>query len=170
MVLCVFEKERNYGIIILPLITEHLALEIVLMKGLQRGVQMNNKKSYLVHEYNGKGEYIRAIAFDSRIDLVLYIAGRKMSYDKNKLSMLDDDLMTIKAKDGTGFVEIEELPDSACRKEVEVDGKKYVSLDEYCLSSGHTKSEVNKAIQEHALPCLMDVTTRKKYVDPDIHF
>ena len=131
---------------------------------------MNIKKEYLVHEYNDQGEYIRAVVLESRADLVKYIMGRKMSYDKNKLSHLDDDLLTIKSKDGTGFVEIEELPDSACRKEVEVDGKKYVSLDEYCLSSGLTKSEVNKAIQEHALPCLMDVTTRKKYVDPDIRF
>lgn len=131
---------------------------------------MNIKKEYLLHEYNEEGEYIKAITFDSRIDLVGYLAKRRMSYDKNKLSHLDNDLMTIKAKDGTGLVEIEELPDSACRKEVEVDGKKYVSLDEYCLSSACTKAEVNKAIQEHALPCLMDVTTRKKYVDPDIHF
>ena len=131
---------------------------------------MNIKKEYLLHEYNEEGEYIKAITFDSRIDLVGYLAKRRMSYDKNKLSHLDNDLMTIKAKDGTGLVEIEELPDSACRKEVEVDGKKYVSLDEYCLSSACTKAEVNKAIQEHALPCLMDVTTRKKYVDPDFRF
>ena len=131
---------------------------------------MNIKKEYLVHEYNEKGEYIKAIAFGSRIDLVLYITGRKMSYDKNKLSSLDGDLLTIKSKDGTGFVEIEELPDSACRKDVEVDGKKYVSIDEYCLSSAYSKAEVKKAIQEHDLPCFMDVVERKKYVDPDIRF
>ena len=131
---------------------------------------MNIKKEYLLHEYNEEGEYIKAITFDSRIDLVGYLAKRRMSYDKNKLSHLDNDLMTIKAKDGTGLVEIEELPDSACRKEVEVDGKKYVSLDEYCLSSACTKAEVNKAIQEHALPCFMDVVGRKKYVDPDFRF
>ena len=131
---------------------------------------MNIKKEYLVHEYNEKGEYIKAIAFGSRIDLVLYITGRKMSYDKNKLSSLDGDLLTIKSKDGTGFVEIEELPDSACRKDVEVDGKKYVSIDEYCLISAYTKSEVNKAIKEHDLPCFMDVLERKKYVDPSVRF
>ena len=131
---------------------------------------MNIKKEYLLHEYNEKGEYIKAITFDSRIDLVGYLAKRRMSYDKNKLSHLDNDLMTIKAKDGTGLVEIEELPDSACRKEVEVDGKKYVSLDEYCLSSGRTKSELNKAIKEHVIPCFMDVAERKKYVDPDSRF
>ena len=131
---------------------------------------MNIKKSYLVHEYDGKGEYLRAIAFDSRMDLVSYLTERSMSYDKNKLSHLDDDLLTIKTKDGSGYIEIEELPDSACRKEVEVDGKKYVSLEEYCLTSAYTKSEVNKAIQEQILPCFMDVTERKKYVDPDIRF
>ena len=131
---------------------------------------MNIKKEYLVHEYNDQGEYIRAVVLESRADLVKYIMGRKMSYDKNKLSHLDDDLLTIKSKDGTGFVEIEELPDSACRKEVEVDGKKYVSLEEYCLTSAYTKSEVNKAIQEQILPCFMYVTERKKYVDPDSRF
>lgn len=131
---------------------------------------MNIKKEYLVHEYNEKGEYIRAIAFESRADLVKYIMGRKMSFDKNKLSHIDDDLFTIKSKDGTGYIEIEELPDDACKKEVSVDGKKYVSVDEYCLSSAYTKAEVNKAIQEHALPCFMDVAERKKYVDPDILF
>lgn len=131
---------------------------------------MNIKKEYLLHEYNGKGEYIKAIAFGSRIDLVAYLTGRNLSYDKNKLSHLDDDLLTIIAKDGTGFVEIEEMPDDACKKEVSVDGKKYVSVDEYCLSSAYTKAEVNKAIQEHALPCFMDVAERKKYVDPNIHF
>ena len=131
---------------------------------------MNIKKEYLVHEYNDQGEYIRAVVLESRADLVKYIMGRKMSYDKNKLSHLDDDLLTIKSKDGTGFVEIEELPDSACRKEVEVDGKKYVSLEEYCLTSAYTKSEVNKAIQEQILPCFMDVLERKKYVDPNIQF
>lgn len=140
------------------------------MKGLQRGVQMNIKKSYLVHEYNGKGEYIRAIVFDSRVDLVAYLNGRNLSYDKNKLSYLDDDLLTIRTKDGTGYIEIEELPDTACRKEVEVDGKKYVSIDDYCLTSACTKSEVNKAIQEHVLPCFMDVAERKKYVDPNVRF
>ena len=131
---------------------------------------MNIRKEYLVHEYSGKGEYIKAITFESRVDLVAYLTERKMSYDKNKLSKLDDDLMTIKAKDGTGLVEIEELPDSACRKEVSVGGKKYVSLDEYCLSSGRTKSELNKAIKEHVIPCFMDVAERKKYVDPDSRF
>lgn len=131
---------------------------------------MNIKKEYLVHEYNEKGAYMKAIAFESRVDLVAYLTGRNLSYDKNKLSKLDDDLMTIKAKDGTGYIEIEELPDSACRKEVSVDGKKYVSIDNYCLSSGHTKSELNKAIQEHVLPCFMDVLERKKYVDPDFRF
>ena len=131
---------------------------------------MNIKKEYLVHEYNEKGEYIKAIAFGSRIDLVAYLAGRNLAYDKNKLSYLDDDLLTIKSKDGTGFVEIEELPDSACRKGVLVDGKKYVSVEEYCLTSAYTKSEVNKAIQDHNLPCFMDVVERKKYVDPDIRF
>mgnify|MGYP003545762794 CR=1 FL=1 len=131
---------------------------------------MNIKKEYLVHEYNDQGEYIKAIAFGSRVDLVAYLAGRNLSYDKNKLSKLDDDLMTIKAKDGTGFVEIEELPESACKKDVLVDGKKYVTIDDYCFASALSKTEVTKAIQEHALPCLMDVTTRKKYVDPDIHF
>lgn len=93
-----------------------------------------------------------------------------MSYDKNKLSYLDNDLMTIKAKDGTGFVEIEELPDSACSKEVKVDGKKYVSIDEYCLSLACTKAEVTKVIPEHVLLCFMDVLERKKYVDPRIRF
>lgn len=131
---------------------------------------MNIKKEYLVHEYSGKGEYIKAITFESRVDLVAYLTERKMSYDKNKLSHLDDDLLTIKSKDGTGYIEIEELPDSACRKDVSVDGKKYVSFEEYCLSSAYTKAEVKKAIQEHALPCFMDVAERKKYVDPDIHF
>lgn len=131
---------------------------------------MNNKKEYLVHEYSGKGEYIKAIAFESRVDLVAYLTERKMSYDKNKLSHLDDDLLTIKTKDGSGYIEIEELPDSAFRKEVEVDGKKYVSIDEYCLSSACTKAEVNKAIQEHVFPCFMDVLERKKYVDPDFRF
>ena len=131
---------------------------------------MNIKKEYLVHEYSGKGEYIKAITFESRVDLVAYLTERRMSYDKNKLSHLDDDLLTITSKDGTGFVEIEELPDGACRKEVEVDGKKYVSLDEYCLSSACTKAEVNKAIQEHVLPCFMDVAERKKYVDPNVRF
>ena len=72
---------------------------------------MNITKEYLLHEYNGKGEYIKAIAFGSRIDLVAYLTGRNLSYDKNKLSHLDDDLLTIIAKDGTGFVEIEEMPD-----------------------------------------------------------
>ena len=85
---------------------------------------MNIKKEYLVHEYNEKGAYMKAIAFESRVDLVAYLTGRNLSYDKNKLSKLDDDLMTIKAKDGTGYIEIEELPDSACRKEVSVDGVK----------------------------------------------
>ena len=131
---------------------------------------MNIKKEYLVHEYNNQGEYIRAVVLESRTDLVKYIMGRKMSYDKNKLSHLDDDLLTIKSKDGTGFVEIEELPESACKKDVLVDGKKYVTIDDYCFASALSKTEVTKAIQEHALPCLMDVTTRKKYVDPDIHF
>ena len=131
---------------------------------------MNIKKEYLLHEYNEEGEYIKAITFDSRIDLVGYLAKRRMSYDKNKLSHLDNDLMTIKAKDGTGFVEIEELPESACKKDVLVYGKKYVTIDDYCFASALSKTEVTKAIQEHALPCLMDVTTRKKYVDPDIHF
>ena len=131
---------------------------------------MNIRKEYLVHEYSGKGEYIKAITFESRVDLVAYLTERKMSYDKNKLSKLDNDLMTIKAKDGTGYIEIEELPDSACRKEVEVDGKKYVSLEEYCLTSACTKAELNKAIQEHVLPCFMYVLERKKYVDPNIQF
>ena len=131
---------------------------------------MNIKKSYLVHEYNDQGEYIKAISFDSRMDLVSYLTERSMSYDKNKLSNLDEDLMTIKAKDGTGYIEIEELPDSACRKDLEVDGKKYVSIDEYCLSSAYTKAEVKKAIREHVLPCFMDVAERKKYVDPNIRF
>ena len=131
---------------------------------------MNIKKSYLVHEYNGKGEYIRAIFFDSRVDLVAYLTGRNLSYDKNKLSHLDDDLLAIKSKDGTGFVEIEEIPDSDCRKDVEVDGNKYVSIDEYCLTSAYTKAEVKKAIQEHVLPCFMDVAERKKYVDPNVRF
>lgn len=131
---------------------------------------MNIRKEYLVHEYNEKGAYMKARAFESRVDLVAYLTERKMSYDKNKLSHLDNDLLTIKTKDGSGYVEIEELPDSACRKEVEVDGKKYVSLDEYCLSSAYTKAEVNKAIQEHVLPCFMDVLERKKYVDPNIQF
>lgn len=131
---------------------------------------MNIKKEYLVHEYSGKGEYIKAIAFESRVDLVAYLTERRMSYDKNKLSHLDDDLLTITSKDGTGFVEIEELPDGACRKEVSVDGKKYVSIDDYCLTSAYTKAEVNKAIQEHALPCFLDVAERKKYVDPNIRF
>lgn len=131
---------------------------------------MNIKKEYLVHEYNDQGEYIRAVVLESRTDLVKYIMGRKMSYDKNKLSHLDDDLLTIKSKDGTGFVEIEELPDGACRKELSVDGKKCVSIDDYCLTSAYTKAEVNKAIQEHALPCFLDVAERKKYVDPNIRF
>lgn len=131
---------------------------------------MNIKKEYLVHEYSRKGEYIKAIAFESRVDLVAYLTERKMSYDKNKLSHLDDDLLTIKSKDGTGYIEIEELPDSACRKDVSVDGKKYVSVEEYCLSSAYTKAEVKKAIQEHALPCFMDVAERKKYVDPNVRF
>ena len=131
---------------------------------------MNIKKEYLVHEYSGKGEYIKAIAFESRVDLVAYLTERRMSYDKNKLSHLDDDLLTITSKDGTGFVEIEELPDGACRKELSVDGKKYVSIDDYCLTSAYTKAEVNKAIQEHALPCFLDVAERKKYVDPNIRF
>ena len=96
---------------------------------------MNIKKEYLLHEYNEEGEYIKAITFDSRIDLVGYLAKRRMSYDKNKLSHLDNDLMTIKAKDGTGFVEIEELPESACKKDVLVDGKKYVTIDDYCFAS-----------------------------------
>lgn len=131
---------------------------------------MNIKKEYLVHEYDAQGEYIKAVTFDSRIDLVAYLTGRNLSYDKNKLSHLDDDLLTIKSKDGTGYIEIEELPDGACRKEVEVDGKKYVSIDEYCLTSAYTKSEVNKAIKEHNLPCFMDVLERKKYVDPSVRF
>ena len=131
---------------------------------------MNIKKSYLVHEYDGKGEYLRAISFDSRMDLVSYLTERSMSYDKNKLSHLDDDLLTIKTKDGSGYIEIEELPDSACSKEVSVDGKKYVSIDEYCFSTARSKAEVNKAIQEHGLPCFMDVLERKKYVDPNIQF
>ena len=131
---------------------------------------MNIKKEYLVHEYNEKGAYMKAIAFESRVDLVAYLAGRNLSYDKNKLSKLDDDLMTIKAKDGTGFVEIEEIPDGDCTKEVRVDGRKYVSIDNYCLSSGHTKSELNKAIKDHVLPCFMDVSERKKYVDQNIQF
>lgn len=131
---------------------------------------MNIKKEYLVHEYNNQGEYIRAVAFESRADLVKYIMGRKMSYDKNKISHLDDDLLTIKSKDGTGYIEIEELPDSDCRKEVSVDGKKYVSIDEYCFSSARSKAEVNKAIQEHVVPCFMDVAERKKYVDPNVRF
>lgn len=131
---------------------------------------MNIKKEYLVHEYNEKGEYIKAIAFGSRIDLVAYLTGRNLAYDKNKLSYLDDDLLTIKSKDGTGFVEIEELPDGACRKEVLVDGKKYVSVEEYCLTSAYTKSEVKKAIQEHVLPCFLDITERKKYVDSKVRF
>lgn len=131
---------------------------------------MNIKKEYLVHEYDAQGEYIKAVTFDSRIDLVAYLTGRNLSYDKNKLSHLDDDILTIKSKDGTGYIEIEELPDGACRKEVEVDGKKYVSIDEYCLTSAYTKSEVNKAIKEHNLPCFMDVLERKKYVDPSVRF
>lgn len=131
---------------------------------------MNIKKEYLVHEYNDQGEYIRAIAFGSRVDLVAYLTGRNLSYDKNKLSHLDDDLLTIRTKDGTGYIEIEELPESACKKDVLVDGKKYVTIDDYCFASALSKTEVTKAIQEHALPCLMDVTTRKKYVDPNIHF
>ena len=131
---------------------------------------MNIKKEYLVHEYDAQGEYIKAISFDSRMDLVSYLTERSMSYDKNKLSHLDDDLIAIKSKDGTGYIEIEELPDGTCRKEVEVDGKKYVSIDEYCLTSAYTKSEVNKAIKEHNLPCFMDVLERKKYVDPSVRF
>lgn len=131
---------------------------------------MNIKKSYLVHEYNGKGEYIRAIVFDSRVDLVAYLTGRNLSYDKNRLSHLDDDLLTIRTKDGTGYIEIEELPKSACKKDVLVDGKKYVTIDDYCFASALSKTEVNKAIQEHGLPCFMDVLERKKYVDPNIQF
>ena len=154
----------------LPLKTEHLTWILPLLRGCNEVFEMNNKKSYLVHEYDGKGEYLRAIAFDSRMDLVSYLTERSMSYDKNKLSHLDDDLLTIKSKDGTGYIEIEEMPDSACRKEVSVDGKKYVSIDEYCFSSSRSKGEVNKAIQEHVLSCFMDVLERKKYVDPDFRF
>lgn len=91
-----------------------------------------------------------------------------MSYDKNKLSKLGEDLMTIKSKDKTGYVEIEELaePDD---EEVLVGGRPYVSVEEYCELMQYDKQKVMEAIKTGILPCLVN-QQRKKFVDSSMLF
>jgi hypothetical protein len=102
-------------------------------------------KSYLLHIYKND-TYIRAIPFYSRTDLESFLKENQAPFAHDKLTEIDDDLISVAGMNGQSF-EIEEL--LPCEEKdcfLFKDGITYVPIQRFCKNHKVTRRKAKYAL------------------------